>query len=372
MQIMETTLSLSFHSLAALRTFVSEEGERFCFFDIETTGLSAHVSSLYLIGALWHDETDGSFHTKQWFADDYVSEKELITSFTHFLSDFTTLVHYNGSGFDIPYIEKKCISLELPSPFETIKSLDIFREIRSLKPMFDVPNLKLPTVEKLCGFLRTDHLTGKDCIQVYSSFMQKKYFRDAEMETEREKLLLHNKEDIIGTYLSAQILAYKCPGSFERLEPSDSTVLVSFSSPVSFPFPVEREIPLDALTVTVRFEEKQIQLCLPLMQGTLYHYFSDYKNYYYLPAEDTAIHKSVGAYVDASFREPAKASNCHTKKNGIFLPLPDGVCEEDRILFRSAYRSKQNYLLWDEQAKQDSSLMEEILIFFVHGVRHPR
>lgn len=366
MQTIETTLSPGPHSLEVLRTFIPEEGERFCFFDIETTGLSADVSSLYLIGVLWHDENDGSFHVRQWFADDYVSEKEIITSFHQFLSGFTTLVHYNGSGFDIPYIEKKCTRLELPSPFQTIKSLDIFREIRSLKPLFGVPDLKLPTVEKRCGFLRTGSLTGKDCIKVYSDFMQKKYFRDtAAMEAERDKLLLHNKEDLAGTYAAVRTLAYKCPARWERTEQSGDTVLISFSVSAGFPFPVSRDMPIGALTATVRFGGNQIQLSVPLIQDTLRHYFRNYKDYYYLPAEDTAIHKSVGTYVDASFREPAKASSCHTKKSGIFLPLPSGIREENRILFRPDYKSRENYLLWDEQTKQDSSLMEEILMLLL-------
>ena len=206
MQIFEKKLTLQQDSLNALHTFLQDDGAHFCFFDIETTGLSPKVSSLYLIGALWCD--GGAVHTKQWFADDYISEQDLLAAFTAFLSGFTTLVHYNGSGFDIPYIEKKCREWELPSPFENIKSLDLYREIRKLKSLLDTRDLKLSTIENLAGFMRKDTLTGKDCIQVYSNFMQKKYFRDNTMELERQKLLLHNIEDIIGTYSCARLLAY--------------------------------------------------------------------------------------------------------------------------------------------------------------------
>ena len=166
MYITEKTLTLSPKPLTALNAFLNRGGERFCFFDIETTGLSAKVSSLYLIGVLWCEGDTGTVHTRQWFADDYTSETDILTAFHDFLSDFTTLVHYNGSGFDIPYIEKKCRELGLPSPFGHINSLDIFREIRGLKSLFGTDNLKLFTVEKLVGFMRKDILTGKDCIQV--------------------------------------------------------------------------------------------------------------------------------------------------------------------------------------------------------------
>ena len=112
MQIFEKKLTLQQDSLNALHTFLQDDGAHFCFFDIETTGLSPKVSSLYLIGALWCD--GGAVHTKQWFADDYISEQDLLAAFTAFLSGFTTLVHYNGSGFDIPYIEKKMPRMGAP------------------------------------------------------------------------------------------------------------------------------------------------------------------------------------------------------------------------------------------------------------------
>ena len=46
--------------------------ENICFFDIETTGLSAAVSSLYLIGTITFENNEWVLN--QWFADDYVSE----------------------------------------------------------------------------------------------------------------------------------------------------------------------------------------------------------------------------------------------------------------------------------------------------------
>ena len=364
MQIFEKKLTLQQDSLNALHTFLQDDGAHFCFFDIETTGLSPKVSSLYLIGALWCD--GGAVHTKQWFADDYISEQDLLAAFTAFLSGFTTLVHYNGSGFDIPYIEKKCREWELPSPFENIKSLDLYREIRKLKSLLDTIDLKLSTIENLAGFMRKDTLTGKDCIQVYSNFMQKKYFRDNTMELERQKLLLHNIEDIIGTYSCARLLAYRCRASFSCLEEAEGFVHASFTCPCTFPFPAKHRIPLDNKTPSspsylISYENNHIQLDIPLNRGVLLHFYKNYKDYVYLPNEDTAIHKSVGMYVDKQFRKPARASNCYTKKEGLFLPLPPGLDYENDILFRTDYKSRQHYILWDDKAKQNPSRMEDLL-----------
>lgn len=374
MQTFDQTQPLRDRALDVLSAFCPDRNERFCFFDIETTGLSPNVSSLYLIGVLWYDADSGLFHTKQWFADDYISEKDIIHAFTQFLADFTTLVHYNGSGFDIPYIEKKCRKLDLPSPFLHIKSFDVFREIRALKPFFHTPDLKLSSVEKLVGFVRTDRLSGRDCIQVYSDFMQKKYFRDKEeMEAARQKLLLHNREDLTGTYLSAGLLAYKCPARFDGVERSGRTVLAAFRNPAAAPFPLSREggpsgLSRECPPPAIQFDGNRILLHVSLWEGTLCHFFPHYKDYYYLPAEDTAIHKSVGTYVEPKFREQAKASNCQVKKEGIFIPLPKDFSVGERLLFRSGYKSKQQYVLWDEKTEQDALFWEQLLLCFIRQI----
>ena len=49
-------------------------------------------------------------------------------------------------------------------------------------------------------------------------------------------------------------------------------------------------------------------------------FFDHPEDYYYLPAEDMAIHKSVATYVDKDFRKKATADNCYTKKDAIFVP----------------------------------------------------
>lgn len=358
MQITDRAFDLQLNSISTLNMWLGTKTDTFCFFDIETTGLSAKISSLYLIGALWYDPADGKFHTRQWFADDYISEKDILCAFAEFISDFTTLVHYNGSGFDIPYIEKKCGELGLPSPFHDIKSLDIYREIRSLKPLFKVPDLKLFTVEKLAGFMRKDILSGKECIDIYSRFMQKKYFRDSSMEAEKQKLLLHNIEDIIGTCYCAVLLSYKCSITYKAHALNNHHLLhIDFLS--SEPFPALAK--WKSSSYTLQFNGDTVALDISLYDGELRHFFKDYKNYFYLPAEDTAIHKSVGTYVEKEFRRQAKASECYVKKEGLFLPLPSGMEPQDIPLFRPDYRSRQNYLLWDEKAEQDSSLLEGIL-----------
>lgn len=66
----------------------------------------------------------------------------------------------------------------------------------------------------------------------------------------------------------------------------------------------------------------KIELSIRLYEGTLKYFLPNPKDYYYLIYEDTAIHKSVGEYVDKDARIRATKETCYTKKTGVFLPQP--------------------------------------------------
>ena len=62
------------------------------------------------------------------------------------------------------------------------------------------------------------------------------------------------------------------------------------------------------------------KLRVPMYEEEMKYFYSNYKDYYYLPKEDTAIHKSVASFVDKEYREQALASNCYTRKVSTYLP----------------------------------------------------
>ena len=97
----------------------------------------------------------------------------------------------------------------------------------------------------------------------------------------------------------------------------------------------EESCPFPKASLT--FQKQTALLKLPLYHGTLKFFFPDYKNYYYLPVEDTAIHKSVAAFVDSSYRKKATASTCYTKKEGTFLPDLSAIKKQEKEPAKSIY-----------------------------------
>ena len=85
-------------------------------------------------------------------------------------------------------------------------------------------------------------------------------------------------------------------------------------------------------------------LCLiPLYEGELRHFYPDYKDYHYLPVEDMAVHKSVGAYVAKEARVKATAKTCYTRTSGLFLPQPSLIWQP---VFKKEYADKNSYVLY--------------------------
>ncbi len=325
METYTATLNIDQHSLAQIRQLLPSE--KTCFFDIETTGLSPSVSNVYLIGAA--EITDDTAYLTQWFADDYTSEAALLEAFSEYLSRFDTVVHYNGTTFDIPYLTKKYIYHGIADPFLKTDSLDLYREINSFcrkhsrekgaPNVFGTVNLKLTSIEKAVGFDRGQDFSGKECIDIYTTFMQEKFaHNEANMASLRGSLLSHNHDDLEGTILSTLMLTYtKYEPNMPTLSITEDTAIFNDILPegLTYPFTITYD--------NVRMSGSEVTVRVPLYSGTLYHYFPDHKNYYYLPDEDMAVHKSVGGYVDKEHREQATALNCYVKKTGTFIPVPE-------------------------------------------------
>ncbi len=286
------------------------------FFDIETTGFSADTSSLYLIGASYYDISISEYVGIQWFATDKDEVKSILSDFFSFANEYSTLIHYNGDNFDIPYLKATAKKYELDFTLDRLRSIDVFKEIKRYKNILGLKNVKLKTIERFMGIDREDKYSGGDLINVYKDYLKSKD------KAKEELLLLHNHDDIIGLTKIIPILSY--PVFFN----SSPKVIDIKNIGSHIEFDIEtgllKDISFEKDGIIYSLNIKSGTVRVPRYEGVLKFFFDNYKDYYYLPLEDKAIHKSVAAYVDKEFRENAKKSNCYTKEEGIFLPNPGG------------------------------------------------
>ena len=170
---------------------------------------------------------------------------------------------------------------------------------------------------------RTDVFSGGELIEVYKEYLRSRDDRLFHL------LILHNEDDLKGMPCILPILNYPdllegplslaghSRASLRDIFGREAPMLdLCFESPCSVPVGFEAENGL----VNMSLEKNLLKFRIELYEGELKFFYPNYKDYFYLPLEDTAVHKSVGEFVDKSARVRATAKTCYTRKNGLFVP----------------------------------------------------
>lgn len=397
------------------------------FFDIETTGLSASNSMVFLIGAIYFDGKN--WQLKQYLAENAVDEDCIIREFFALAAEHHTLIHFNGTTFDIPYLKERARAHAIPEPLSQMESLDLYQKFRPLKNLLQLPRMNQQSLEQFLEWTRQDQLTGKQMISLFQ-----KYAASGE-KLIADLLLLHNHDDLLGMAQLLQLFAYQklyngkidqlridssdifsnaavldAPNSVHETEPLQPCGCLSIHFQLEQPLPAALELSCPAaacsdtaaaqpslahpapevsntdskeadMTFTTHpcaarcvlsVQNAQGCLSVPIFSGELKYFFPDYRHYYYLPAEDQAVHKSIGAYVDPAHRENAKPSTCYVKKAGLFLPQPEPIFEP---AFYPEYHSKHIYFEYTESFGNNSeelaAYVQTLLKYLLSGFIRP-
>lgn len=310
--------------------------ENFCvpkqtlFIDIETTGLYVRSSNLYMIGCAYLDEDadkPACWHTIQWLATNYEDEVNVLNAFTVFARPYRYLIHFNGNQFDIPYLQNKLQQYNIHFNFDDFEGIDIYRRLSPYKTFLKLPNCKQKTIENfVTATVREDQYTGGELIDIYHEYVLN---HDAEKE---HFLLLHNEEDVKGMLEIVAALAipdlFHLPIKVTKVQANYykdvnqkqcSEIIMNLKLPTALP----TEISYGANGCYFTGCKETGKLRVPIYEGELKYFYSNYRDYYYLPKEDLAIHKSVASFVDKDYRKQATARNCYTRKISSYLPQWD-------------------------------------------------
>ncbi len=331
--------------------------EKILFIDIETTGFSASSSYLYLIGCAFFK--NGKWNLIQWLADAYSEEKELLDAFFAFSADFTHLVHFNGNNFDLPFILQKCSKYSLSYSFDHFEGIDIYRRVVPYRELLGLPNCKQKTIEKHLNIARLDIYNGGDLISVFHD-----YAASPSIEG-RYLLLLHNSSDlkgmlellpILGYYdlFNGEVKAKKVQANYYTDYNGDAKnmLFMKLLLPSALPVPLS----FNKYDCFFKGEDQEGYLAVPLYEKELKFFYANYKDYYYLPTEDCALHKSISSYVDKEYRTQATASTCYSKKKGTFLPQWEVIVEP---FFKQDYNSRDFFFEVTDEIKKNRKLFSE-------------
>lgn len=174
--------------------------KRFVLFDIETTGLNPNYDKVILIGILYQE--GDNIIIKQFFCNNSNEELQLLKSFIDNFHCFQFYITFNGSTFDIPFLNKRFSKYNLDYKIDPFLNLDLYRVVRKNKNLLNLNNCKLKTVENFLGINRNDTIDGAESVKLY-----KKYEKNKDNAL-KEKILLHNYEDILHLLPTLNILNY--------------------------------------------------------------------------------------------------------------------------------------------------------------------
>ncbi len=315
-------------------------------FDIETTGFVAEATKLYMIGCAFYKE--GKWMITQWFNDDGNSETDIISLFFEFASHYKYLLHYNGDGFDIPYLTKNASQLNIGYNLDKLVSIDLYKILKPFKDIMHIDNLKQKTLENFIGINRLDKYSGGNLIKIYQEFLM------TGNESKKKLLIQHNYEDLEGLMYCCSLLSLTKlkAGCFiiRKMSVKDNRLLFT----LSLDYPVPKRISIGVKDILISAYENEATINVPIVSEEMKFFFDNYRDYYYLPAEDMAVHKSVAKYVDRNYRFQAKKENCYQKRTGHFITqLDSGILTG----YKRDYKDTETFIELVDSFLQDMDML---------------
>ena len=164
--------------------------ERALFLDTETTGLSGGAGTVaFLVGVGW--VKDGYFTVEQYLMPDYSAEGELLRRLSQRFQNFDTVVHFNGTAFDMPLLRSRFVLMRMEDEWKEMDQLDLLKPARRLWKL-RIGGCRLAQLEeKVLGLPQRDDIPGREIPQRYFDAVKTGSL------TGLEDVIAHNRQDIV-------------------------------------------------------------------------------------------------------------------------------------------------------------------------------
>ncbi len=401
----------------------------FLFFDIETTGLDIKCCYIYLISYICVE--NGQTMLTQLFSEDISEEGPLLEDFKKTAVEHRYLVNYNGRRFDMGFINSRYALYSTKKYFTVNECIDIYEYISPYKNVLNLKSMKQVNLELFCGYKRNESFSGKELITLYLTYLaasktarnrlkstlisDKKHFLEKDFSTCPDSglsllgnididytynaILNHGHEDLVGMLKLCGLIrfidglnnygSYSVNLVYRDINPeknmpiiqnlnADAEITGYIDITVSLSKILDDFILQKALLKNLPediYSNGELCFTLPCTKMTLKLFYSNYRDYNYLPGEDTAIHKNASWFLDSSLRIKATPETCYTRHTGSFLLFPPMEINEvtGYSVFRNEYHSKYTYISVNELLKADDVKKAVMLRpYFIYLLKDPQ
>ena len=234
-----------------------------------------------------------------WKCEREEDEYEILTILSERLKKTTAFMGFNSTSFHIPYLKKKYHAYGLEDPFMNHTHYDIFKELKQIGTMLHI-SLKLKDLQLYYNL-------SDETPEIKTIFCSLQFFK--------------YKEFFLGNF------------SVKEIELDSDQLYVTLDSSLEFMKPLHFHHSAFYLIL----ENDIIKLSIRLFDGKLRVYYSNFKDYYYLPDEEMLIHKSMSSGIAKERLVKATAQTCFQQ-----IPLPgtlanDYINKYLKMLFKNIY-----------------------------------
>ena len=375
--------------------FPNVDKEQILIYDIDTTSFEAANGCIFLIGVLCLK--GGELMFTQYFSESIDEEAQIIEKFFDEAEDHMILLSYKGESFDIPFIGKRLYALkqsELYKRFTAIRSrsVDIAVEIMAVKASVGFSSTKLDYLRGKCGQQVPERISGENISKFYVEHIAATKLRKL-LETTCSAA----NHDMIGEYHPKPVideLAHIRPDSGDRFltdilyrnkENIESVIYLLRLSRIfsmrkgQFNVSIKSETDNaeaygsltnnnDTIFFTYFSDDFELTIPVSIVSVSLRQFYPNYKDYYYFPAEDMAVHKSITEFAASGSKKKATAKTAYRNVSGRFIGIPSGFAKsesnKDASFYKTDYESAEYYLPVDEISSiRDTEKIKELAYY---------
>ena len=322
MQTIKKVYSPSDSGVASLQTCAISRD--ILFLDIKATGSSAEKDRIYLIGSAGCSD---NWEITQWLDSTGEEETLLLKSLADLMLSYKVLIFYSADNSLFDFLQERMRRTGIYSGTKNLQLLNLFSRQKKLEKIAGISSGGRFAVEKYYGYARVGTLNEMSAADAYRS-----YLTTGSAEHLKAVLLL-NVENLEGMiHLASPALyfhsafrkvnVYKAQANqYEGYDGEPHQELLLYFHPDhDYGFPFRESVLLSLDGCFLKLDRENCMLKVPMVEGELKYFYENYQDYYYLPAQDRAIHKSIASFVQKDHRIQATASTCYIGKTGLFLP----------------------------------------------------
>lgn len=261
--------------------------------DISATKRFARTGRLTQILLIHHKGKD--LEELVWDIDSEEEEFKALEDLSSFLTGDNApaeLITYNGHAFDLAFLSKKYALYDLKDPLKEKGSRDLFLEYRPLSRILGLPSRKLDAFADYLGIDSSCDDAVKCC-----------------------------------AILSLDALKDLFDGQWALVKAARDEDHLYYTLHIEKPMP--RRIAIHDQVYHIICEENEVRLAVVIEGNTVRRYYTDYKDYYYLPLEGYAIHREMAAFVEKGHKEKAVRENCFSR-----VALSDSLLSDESVISR--------------------------------------